>query len=90
MNLTVSVKNRPGSSVPVSNVPSYISFREFRELLKSANVPLDEGRRWSEVEFYLNANDRDSLALADEITLSEAGLKSGSTLYMSYLESTAF
>jgi hypothetical protein len=80
------MKDSPGSAVPVRNLPNYVSFRELRELLRLGNAPLDQGRTWNEVEFFLNADDDDDVPISNTTTLSSLKVKSGQTIYMSYLD----
>lgn len=80
------MKDSPGSAVPVKNIPDYVSIRELRELLRIGNVPLDHGKTWNEVEFFLHKTDDDDIPIANTTTLSSLKVKNGQTIYMSYID----
>lgn len=70
--------------IPLSHIPTDVTFHYLKELLRHSNAQLKEGKSWEDVEFY---TDEDFFfPLPDKTTLSGAKILSGQTLYLAYKE----
>lgn len=74
--------------VPVSNIPKNLSFSELKELLNISRIQLSKGKTWEEVEFFLD--EHYWFPVPQQISLENAGVKNGHTIYISYKQSGKF
>lgn len=83
----VAILEDSQESIPLSSIPTDVDFAYLRELLQHSKIALKSGQVWANVEFY--SDEHFFFPLEEKMTLSQANLQDGQTLYLAYKTRTS-